>query len=311
MLWLALLTSLAAKAGDLRPHVTAVLPNDRVTGRLVSDDGRAVVIDVGAGRRRTVTRSATVRVTVEQRAYEGRPGEVWLHDPVRVRYVVSPSAHRLRPGEFSWTQLEVLGSLFTVGLSEDVTFLAGAIVPLWLVPTYAGSGLAPTLHALFGASYARPLSDQVRVGVGSWVFALPFSRVVAAWNHVLLTLGDEETHVTFTAGLTGMTAGPSFVNFGAPTLSTAATFRVADHVSLLVEGWMYWSRVLGTSPSNSPLREVTSLAWVAAAAVRFVWEHWSLDLGVGVTGLVNLPVLAPTFGGAVPLPLLSFAYHSR
>ncbi len=312
VLILELLTAPKARPADLRPHVTVVTPSERYEGRLESEDRDTVVIDVGKGRLRSVWKGRNNRVTVEDRYYEGAPGEAWFKDPARTRYVVSPSGHRLRPGEFSWTQLELLGSLFTIGASERVTLLFGTLAPAWFVPSFTAIDMVPTINLLVGASWAQPLADDVRLSVGSWAYLMPFHATVASWNYLGLTLGNEERHATFTAGMAGLSANGT-QNLGTPTLSAATSLRVAEHVALLGEGWAYLSRSVngfGLGPS-SVFAETTLAALAASLAVRFLWAQWSLDVGVLVVAAVGSPLLNPTLNGALPVPVVSFAYHSR
>ena len=238
--------------------------------RITSSNGLKIEID----------RSSITRID-ELSAREKNPH----FDANRTRYLYSPSAFSLKTGEGYLSQKELFFTSVAYGVTDHLTIIGGAALPLWLGDAF---------NIILGAKYSFDLDDHLRMAAGAETFNFPTASFGLILSFVGLTLGDEEAHVTFNAGKPFAYSGNSDnipENSSAFMLSLSANKKLSKSARLITENWLFLS-------INQPRSNLT----LNSLALRLQGESLAVDLG---------GILLGSDGDIFPIPIpwLDFAYN--
>jgi hypothetical protein len=266
-------------------HVRLTLKNGRtVEGRLLLRDDMQMLVLTEGGE--------PVSVDVEQVRRYDEP----LRNRNRSRYLFGGSALMPDPGQITLTQLEVLATVFEVGISDHFSFQVGGALPAFFLgaeginafaAVKAGASVNKYVHLAFELKLLA-LGLLERLATGS-VPAVGLAAVTA-------TLGTEDLNATVSTGppfnLSQISNGGQVV--GVPMFTLSAFARVHQNVGLVTENWF--------------LPKVDSAGrWFIADALgaRFFGDRWAVDVGLLVLSTyVSQPAPVPPV-----LPWLNFSWH--
>jgi hypothetical protein len=244
-------------------------------GWIVERSADALVLELAAGGRVTLAAGALVAVVAEPTA-EVHQGEIWYADPNRTRYLHSPSAMMLRAGEGYFSQSELLASTVALGVTDHVTVLGGAFVPLW----FADDGFNLVAALKVGAS----LTPALHVAIGAETLVLPGTSTSVGLGFAGVTVGGPNAHLTL-AGGPPFKLGRGGDEVGPLILALSGNVRVGRRTALVTENWFV------TQPRGG-------VDAVDAFALRIVGVQGSVDIG-----LIRFP------RANVPVPWLDFTWH--
>lgn len=254
-------------------------------GVVLRQDNRVVVVELPDGDRMEIPARQVKDIAVERNAKVRENGEIWFQDPNRTRYLYAPSGMMLRQGEGHFSQKELLFSSMSYGLTDNITVQAGAVLPLWLVP----SGF----NFIGGIKVGASLGDRLHLAAGAQGIFVPglfgTSGGAAGFVFGTATYGTPDGHLSVAVGKPFMiaqgTAG--FNELFIVTLN--GNLRVGQRVALVTENWLL--PTMGTTYSGQ-------LPMINSLAARIFGESWAVDLG--------LIRVADTI---VPIPWLDFTYN--
>lgn len=194
-------------------------------------------------------------------------------DPNRTRYLYGPSAINLRSGEGYFSQKQLFFSSVGYGVTDNISVLAGSILPLMLNP-------APQLNFITALKVGNTLvEDTYHIAAGFEVFSLGlFGEFISAgFLFGSATLGSHASHITLSVGKpfalfdTTPELGPALV-----TLST--NVRVAESLGLVSENWLML-------PDGGEVFHINSVAG------RLIGEKMAVDIGfLFVKGFYGIPI---------------------
>ncbi|MFY0524080.1 hypothetical protein ACN28I_13220 [Archangium gephyra] len=255
-------------------------------GVVVHQDQRVVVVELADGDRMELPARQVKDIAVERNAQVRDDGEIWFQDPNRTRYLYAPSGMMLRQGEGYFSQKELFFSSLSIGLTDNITVQAGAVLPAWLLG-------APGFNFIGGIKVGGSIGDRLHLAAGAQGLVMPglggYSGAVG-FVFGTATYGTADAHLSlglgkpFTLTLNG---GGSLDSSVIATLS--GNIRVSRRVALVTENWLMASPDMGI---------YGQLPMLNSLAVRLFGESWAVDLGgIRVPGL------------PIPIPWLDFAYN--
>ena len=208
-------------------------------------------------------------------------------EPNRTRYLYSPSAFSLKSGEAYLSQKQLFFTSVAYGVTDQLTLLAGAIIPAWAL------GLEG-FNMILGGKYAFELSDHFRLAVGSEAFIFPELKGGLVQTFIGLTYGTQTDHLTLNVGKPFLvTTDEEFRDSqdnGLIMFSLSGNTRLTELIRLVSENWLI------VTDASSEYLHFNSLA------ARFQGAKMAADLGFiffGVDGTVF----------PLPLPWLDFTYN--
>ena len=274
-----------------RSYVGRVLKGrDPATVRLALPDGVEIIIPtvsiasvIGAGETRSL------RARPRRKRSRARDVDVSkLRDPNRTRYLFAPSAMMLEEGTGYFSQKQLAFSEVAYGVHDNVSILAGGVLPAWLIEPPDSFNLS------VGAKLGWELTDNLYWASGIYGLVVPGggSGNVAGGGFLFTTLtgGKEHLHASLTLGL------PFIFNsdeeFLDPVLIFAANMRVSEGLALVTENWIFPSLLASEEERGGTIN---------AISMRFLSHDFSTDVGfVHVLGLSDdVPLL----------PWLDFTYN--
>ena len=274
------------------PREVRVTLNDGrvVAGKLLMRDDLQMLIETEDGQ------------PVQVDAEEVKRYEEPLGNRNRSRYLFAGSALMPDVGAVTLTQVQVLGTLFEVGVAPHFSFQLGAALPAYFLGSeglnaYAGVKAGTSFNKwLHLALELKLLVVGALTQAGGQGAAVPATGLAA----ITFTVGNEDINVTLSGGpplhFSQLTRTDGRV-VGLPLFILSAFVRVANNVGLLTENWAI--------PNADP-RDPTNRWFVAnALAARFFGERWAVDLGILVMPTEFL-VQSPVPG---VLPWLNFTWH--
>lgn len=280
----------AARADEEPPFSRITLKDgQQLRGYVVEKSDQRYLLELAGGGRMEIPTSSVATVVVDARArVDARTGEVREGDPNRTRYFYSPSAHFLKQGEGYFSQKQLLFSSVAYGLTDNISVLAGAVLPLWLFP---GGGF----NFIGGLKAGGQVAQDVHLAVGAETLVLPGLGLVtpASMSFVGLvfgtaTYGDEDRHLSVSLGrpffFTSFGSGAPVEVIG----TVSGLMRLNQNVALLTENWV--------------LPTPMGVFGVVSGGVRLMSGRIAVDLG-GIWGVSR-------FGSTtVPVPWVDFTYN--
>ncbi len=272
------------------PRQVRVTLNDGrvISGRLLMRDDLQMLVETENGD--------PVHIDVEDVQRYVEP----LGNKNRSRYLFAGSALMPDEGQVSLTQVQVLATLFEVGVSKNFSFQLGTAVPAYFLGADGINAYAAVKAGTSFTKYVHLALDLKVLAVGALARAAGSATAVpaAALAAVTITFGTEDLNLTVTAGppfvLSELTRANGRV-VGLPAVALSGFARVHNNVGLITENWLI--------PEANP----TDKQWFVAdsLAARFFGERWAIDLGI-----VVLPMQFVTTS-PVPgvLPWLNFTFH--
>lgn len=253
-----------------------------IRGYIEATDDKTLEVRLETGGVILVRRAHVLRIEAAVRREDDEAAQRFL-DPNRTRYFYTPSAMTLRQGEGYFSQKQLLFSAVAYGVTDHVTVLAGAMLPLWLAGPEGfnliggikvGGQVAPSLHVGGGAeTFILPTFGSARVRSVGFVFGN-------------LTLGDRDAHVTVAAGYPfALTSRDSAL--GNLIITLNGNLRMTDRLALVSENWLI-------NGFENRLRVLDSVG------VRLVYQQVAWDFGfIGM----------PTENVSFVLPWVDFTYN--
>ncbi len=262
----------------------------RLRGRVVAETQGLITLELISGGRMTLSRDSIQELVVEEGMQVSSTGQLWFQDPNRTRYFYSPSAMRLRKGEGYFSQKELMFSAVAYGLTDNVTVLAGAMLPLWLM---GGNGL----NFIGGIKAGFSPLENFHLAAGAETLVLPAwgfgssSVVGAGFVFVGGTLGDHNAHLTVNVGRPFMFANTT-QSLGEAIVTLNGNLRVGANFALVTENWLL------PGFFGNPLSMVNSFGG------RIMGERFAVDLAV-----LRVEDFRSTGVGMIPIPWVDFTYN--
>lgn len=153
-------------------------------GHIIEDKDTVLVLKLTLGPNVTIAKDRIKKIEHTQEASNTfRNG--------RTRYLYAPSALMLQPGEWYFSQKELLFSSVGMGLHEHISLLAGAALPLWFVES------PKLLHAILGLKLGMSVTDYIHLATGIEVFSAPFEHVPGlALPFAVATVGNQDINAS-------------------------------------------------------------------------------------------------------------------
>jgi len=224
------------------PHELEYVNGQTLQGRVVAETPEFLRIELTDGRQVEIPRRLVREVReVAPPQPAGAPARTsnWPQDRSGGHYFLGRSALTMETGEVSLIQGAAITSV-EVAVTNGFSIQAGTVVPLWF------DGLAGT-NAGMGLKLGHALTPLLRVGGSVDALFLPpglsgfglhsaINMGLAVQGHV--TLGDEDMHVTASAGIPMLllvasgSGGPVGVSG-----NLSGYWRVHSHFALMTEHW--------------------------------------------------------------------------
>ncbi|HLL55369.1 MAG TPA: hypothetical protein VK447_17555 [Myxococcaceae bacterium] len=254
-----------------------------ILGRIISRDEQNTVVELGSGARMTLSSNSINEVKTEKGA-KIEEGKVWLPDANRTRYLYAPSAMMLRQGEGYFSQKELFFSAASVGITDNISLLAGAVVPAWFVP----SGF----NFIFAAKVGFSLNENFHLAGGAETIVLPFVSGFpgAGFVFAAATVGGPNLHGTIAVGRPFAFSTTGSQSLGEAIITLNGAYRINNTFGLVSENWIFPGLYSGTNDSLPVMFN--------GLAGRIMLGRFTLDLG-----FIRLHT-AP-----FPAPWLDVAYH--
>jgi hypothetical protein len=143
----------------------------------------------------------------------------------------------LKPGEVYFSQKELAFSSLAIGVTDNVSFLVGSVLPLSFVE--GGKGL----NVLVGLKLGVPVTSQFHLAAGVETLVLPVLGGMGGIGFASATWGDADAHLTLSAGhpfVTDFNDSRGGIGFpqGVYLFTLSANLRVSDRVALMSENWV-------------------------------------------------------------------------
>ena len=269
-------------------------------GRVIASDGKSVKVELSDGITVEIPRPKIESVAAgdarierrERRARRKRQRRrrqqgYMTEDPNRTRYLFAPSAKMLRKGDGYFSQKQLGFSEIAYGVHENVTIVAGGIVPAWLIAPPVGFNLS------LGAKFGLEIAENLQWAAGVYGLVIPGfgGDALSGGGFVFTTLtgGNERYHGSVTVGVPFIFGDDD--DFFDPIIVLAGNIRVSDGLALVSENWLFPSLLVDDADEGS----------VHSLALRFITDEFATDVG-----LVHIPGM----GDDVPLlPWLDFTYN--
>ena len=283
--------SSSAFAQDSERVISRVTLNDgqELHGYVVERTDEKVLLELTSGGRMELPSASVRTITSDERVKVDGRGELRSSDPSRTRYFYSPSGFMLRQGEGYFSQKELFFSSVAYGVTDNISVLAGSVLPAWLAGPYG-------MNFIIGAKGGGQVAPGIHLAAGLETLMLPnigfggggMQPVFAGFLFGTATIGSEDTHMSVSLGR------PFFLSqFGSANLfqviaTVSGSARLNKHVALVSENWII--------PSS------TSTMGLVSGGVRLMAGRIAVDVG-GIW-------MVSTFGSsAIPLPWLDFTYN--
>jgi hypothetical protein len=259
----------------------------RVVG-YVTVRGDVVDIEFEDGTFLSVPLDAVASIEPVQQTYSVQK-ELWRENKRsthRVRYLLSPSAFALEPGEGYVSHKEFVYTSFAVGLTEHVSAYAGTFLPLYL-------GLIPNIVG--GVKVSASLTDRFHVasGLGGMIFVSPFlgdEPLAAGLVSGTVTYGTPAMHASINAAIP--LGGRNSFDLRPAFFTLSAYRQFTPWLGVISESWVM--------PFGEE-REVELGIGATSLSVRLVGEKWNLDAGLSAFVLRERGAFEPL---PFPVPVL-------
>jgi hypothetical protein len=263
-----------------------------VLGRVVEQNAESVTIELPVGGRMVIDRELIGSLRSQPNTTITESGEIWMPDPIPDRYLLMPSGIMLKQWEGYFTQAELTASTLTLGLTDYLTIVAGAVVPAWFVRD--GSNF------IGGVKTGFSIAKNLHLGGGTEAFLLPGSSSTVGMLYGTGTVGTANTNVSLAIGGPYSTSKRcawtqsggcnTKLSFSDPVFILSGKLRLTRGLSLTTENWL----ITNTGPTiYSSKGEV-----ILSLAVRAFGEKWAVDVGA-----LRFP------GADFPVPWLNFSYR--
>jgi hypothetical protein len=256
-------------------------------GHVISRDEQNTTVRLSSGGQMMLP-SNTVRDVKVEKGAKVEKGQVWLPDANRTRYLYAPSGMMLKQGEGYFSQKELFFSSVAIGVTDNISVLAGSVLPLWAV---GGGNGANFIFALKGGFSP---TENVHLAGGAETLLLPGLTGTWAINGVgfvfgAATFGTPMLHGTVAVGRPFFfsTATSSAPPLGELIFTLNGSARIHQNFSLVTENWV----LPGFANISNPFD-----AMLNALALRIMLDRWTVDVGA-----VRV--------GAFPGPWLDISYH--
>jgi hypothetical protein len=260
-----------------------------VLGRVVEQTAESVTIELPVGGRMVIDRESIHSLRSQPNAMVTESGEIWMPDPIPDRYLLIPSGVMLKQWEGYFTQAELSVSTLTLGVTDYLTIVVGAVVPAWFVNN--GSNF------IGGVKTGFPITKYLHLAGGTEAFLIPGSSttvgllygtgtVGTASSNVSLAIGGPYSNIQTCAWTQSYGCNTKW-SFTDPVFILSGKLRVTRGLSLTTENWVITN---GSTRSSSEV--------VMSLAARAFGEKWAVDLGG-----IRIP------GFNAPVPWLNFSYR--
>ena len=226
-------------------------------------------------------------------------------NPGNHRYMYSPSAIPMPKGTGYIAQKELIFTSAAYAVTDNISVLAGTIVPATLYAVVNGE--VEAILGVAGARYGRQVNDRFAVGGGAEIFWVgPEASLLLPF--VNATYGTPDTHASLALG----TAIQGLSYRSAHMAVLAGTHRISHRVALISENWMLltpdWDDTVFYDASTDTTEVFVEPIWahpsmnvvINSMGVRLISERFTTDLA-----LIN----AFVEGTYLPLPWVDFAWH--
>lgn len=276
----------AAAAAEVPLSRVTLNDGQNIRGRIVEESADNVTLELVNGGRMQLARRGIRDIKIEEGVQVSSTGQLWFRDANRTRYFYSPSAMMLRKGEGYFSQKELLFSSVAYGLTDNVTVLAGSMLPLWLIGTNG-------FNFIGGIKVGGSITDTFHLAGGAETMFVPsFGGFGFGFVFGGATLGDADRHVTVNVGKP-FSLGNSGSYLGDALATVNGNLRLGSHFALVTENWLMPSFFTSTP----------RLFMINSFGGRIMGERWAVDLAVIRIDGFN------SNGGFIPLPWVDFTLN--
>ena len=202
--------------------------------------------------------------------------KIQVRDPNRTRYFYSPSAMTLRAGEAYFSQKMLFFSSVGYGLTDNITVLAGAVLPAWLLDEDA-------FNVIGAIKVGSEVSSDLHLAAGAEALIIP-SRGSVGFLFGSVTAGTADAHATLSAGYPFALATTGG-EVGGLLVTVSGNLRVSERLALITENWILVSSRTGV---------------VSSAGVRWILGDSAFDLAL---------LGSPSEGVVLPVPWVDYTYN--
>jgi hypothetical protein len=290
-------TAVASAADEVAPAVVTITLKDGGTlvGTIVAEDEGGVTLRTTSGVELKLPKQAIASREAKEPKSEA-PANGPPTDPNESRLMFAPTGRPLGKGNGYFSDHYVLFPGFAYGLTKNLSLSGG-------VSTIPGLGLSEQIFYV-SASSGWKIHDKAAFAVGGFVTAgQPEDTFGAAALFGVSTFGPPDRSLS--AGLAFLAVREEEYLFDpsgyyrstqthwrfreAPVVMLGGSARLARHVSLISESWLFLGRDFELS--QQPF----------GFALRFFGGRLSADVGV--------VLVAEVLDEGFPVPWLSFSYH--
>ena len=268
-------TVLPAKV-EQEPISRIVMKNGQIyRGWIIEQSDTHIRVDLLGAGEMTLERDKVQSVTVDETVEMNEKGELYKRDPNRTRYLYGPSAVSLKKGEGYFSQKQLFFSSMAYGLTDNISILAGSIIPLLL-------GSDGTFNFITAVKVGDTISeDQLHLAAGAEAFSFKESGDIWSAGFIFgsATLGSHRQHFTLSAGKPFALSSDS-KDLGPIIVTLSGNVRTGRRVSLISENWFFEDY------------------HILSAAARLMGENLAVDVG-----------LLFFKDADIPIPWLDFTYN--
>lgn len=259
-----------------------LLDGQVLMGRLHDKTDSTVSLQLATGDKLVLPRKSIKSIKQEAAVRNASGGSYRLNDPNRTRYLFSPSAFMMPKGEMSFSQQELLFSMFSAGLTNNFSVQVGAAVPGWFAS--GGGGFNFLLAVKMGGKVAQ----NFHIAGGIWAFTvLVDDGMTLGLPFLAVTIGNDDANVSINGSIPFGASSGEFHLGDLYWYTLSGSLRVADHIALISENWIF-----SFAESDNEGTQV-----VGSFGVRFMGRNLSADAALM---FIN--------GSEIPLPWVNFTY---
>ena len=283
---------------DAKPVTITLKDGGTLVGTIVAEDETVVTLRTSSGVELKLPREAIASRSETAKATSDAPPRSPLSDPNESRLMFAPTGRPLGKGNGYFSDHYVIFPGFAVGLTDNVSLSGG-------ISTIPAVGLTEQIYYL-SASSGWKLGDKGAFALGGLIAGNPSSELDASAAGALFgvaTFGHPDRSLS--VGLAALAVREEVYDFDprgeytgshgewrfrdAPVVMLGGSLRVARHLSLISESWLFLGKDFELS--QQPF----------GFALRFFNGRISADVGMVLVG----EVIKEGF----PVPWLSFTYH--
>jgi hypothetical protein len=286
-----------------RDQITRIELKDGQTllGWVVEQNADKVIIELPVGGRMTIDRQLIGSLRPEAKTRITDSGEIWMRDPIPDRYLLMPSGILLKQGDFYFTQAQLSVSTLTLGVTDFLTIVGGAVVPAWFV--------RDGFNFIGGVKTGFSITNLLHLAGGAEAFVIPGTSSTFGLLYGTATVGTANANASLAMGgpfatekrCTLLAGGgcDNKVYLSDLVITVSGKLRLTRGFSLVTENWIISNWSVSHTAIYSPSTTYSAKAeFILSLAAHAFGEKWAVDIGA-----LRFP------GVEFPIPWLNFSYR--